>query len=55
MQDDGKGLRRWLAGAVVVDDVPEGVVVAGIPARVIKDVADTASEKIEVVDILRRL
>ena len=43
------------AGAVVVDDVPEGVVVAGIPARVIKDVADTASEKIEVVDILRRL
>lgn len=43
------------AGAVVVDDVPEGVVVAGIPARIIKDVSDTASEKIEVVDLLRKL
>lgn len=43
------------AGAVVVDDVPEGVVVAGVPARVIKSVAETAAEKIEVVDLLRKL
>ena len=43
------------AGAVVVDDVPSGVVVAGVPARIIKDVADTAAEKIEVVDLLRKL
>lgn len=43
------------AGAVVVDDVPEGVVVAGVPARVIKDAADTDAEKIEVVDLLRKL
>ncbi len=43
------------AGAVVVDDVPEGVVVAGVPARIIKSVADTAAEKIEVVDLLRKL
>lgn len=43
------------AGAVVVDDVPAGVVVAGVPARIIKDAADTAAEKIEVVDLLRKL
>ena len=43
------------AGAVVVDDVPAGVVVAGVPARVIKSVAETAAEKIEVVDLLRKL
>ena len=43
------------AGAVVVDDVPAGVVVAGVPARVIKDASDTAAEKIQVVDLLRKL
>ena len=43
------------AGAVVVDDVPAGVVVAGVPARVIKDAYDTAAEKIQVVDLLRKL
>lgn len=43
------------AGAVVVDDVPAGVVVAGVPARVIKSVAETNAEKIEVVDLLRKL
>lgn len=43
------------AGAVVVEDVPEGVVVAGVPARVIKAVSDTAADKIEVVDLLRKL
>ena len=43
------------AGAVVVEDVPAGVVVAGVPARILKAVADTAAEKIEVVDLLRKL
>ena len=43
------------AGAGVVDDVPAGVVVAGVPARVIKDASDTAAEKIQVVDLLRKL
>lgn len=43
------------AGAVVVDDVPAGVVVAGVPARVIKDASDTAAEKLEIVDLLRKL
>jgi 2,3,4,5-tetrahydropyridine-2,6-dicarboxylate N-acetyltransferase len=43
------------AGAVVICDVPPGVVVAGTPARVIKEVKDTAAEKIEIVAALRRL
>lgn len=43
------------AGAVVVDDVPAGVVVAGVPAKIIKDVSDTAAEKLEIVDLLRKL
>ncbi len=43
------------AGAVVIDDVPAGTVVAGVPARVIKSAEDTASEKIEIVDLLRQL
>ena len=34
------------AGAVVVDDVPAGVVVAGVPAKIIKDASDTAAEKL---------
>ena len=43
------------AGAVVVDDVPPAVVVAGVPAKIIKDASDTASEKLEIVDLLRKL
>jgi 2,3,4,5-tetrahydropyridine-2-carboxylate N-succinyltransferase/tetrahydrodipicolinate N-acetyltransferase len=43
------------AGAVVIEDVPAGSVVAGVPAKVIKNVADTAGEKIEIVDALRAL
>ncbi|MDR1953869.1 MAG: 2,3,4,5-tetrahydropyridine-2,6-dicarboxylate N-acetyltransferase [Clostridiales Family XIII bacterium] len=43
------------AGAVVIDDVPEGAVVAGIPAKVIKRRADTAEEKIGIVEALRAL
>lgn len=43
------------AGAVVVSDVPAGVVVAGVPAKIIKDAADTDAEKLEIVDLLRKL
>jgi len=42
------------AGAIVVTDVPPGVVVAGSPARVIKKTADVAPEKIAIVGKLRR-
>lgn len=43
------------AGAVVVDDVPENVVVAGIPARVIKEIDEKTRSKTEIVDGLRKL
>ena len=43
------------AGAVVVEDVPAGAVVAGVPARVIKRAADVAEGKIALVDALRSL
>ena len=43
------------AGAVVIDDVPAGSIVAGVPARVVKNREDTAREKIEIVDALRKL
>lgn len=43
------------AGAVVIEDVPAGAVVAGVPARIIKSADDTAAEKIEIVDALRQL
>ena len=42
-------------GAVVVEDVPAGAVVAGVPARVIKQAADVAEGKIALVDALRSL
>ena len=43
------------AGAIVVDDVPAGTVVAGVPARVIKDKINVASSKTELIEALRRL
>jgi len=44
------------AGAVVVRDVPPGVVVAGVPAKVIKRVGDIKEkEKISLVQILRKI
>ena len=43
------------AGAVVIDDVASDTVVAGVPARVIKNVADIAKGKIEIKDELRKL
>lgn len=35
------------AGAVVVSDVPDGKVVVGNPARIIKDVSELASDRVE--------
>lgn len=43
------------AGAVVTTDVPAGVVVAGMPARIIKDVDSKTEEKTEIVEDLRKL
>ena len=43
------------AGAVVVEDVPENVVVAGCPAKIIKKKDENATAKTELVDALRTL
>ena len=42
------------AGAVVTENVPENVVVAGMPARVIKNVDDKTASKTELVEELRK-
>ena len=43
------------AGAVVIEDVPPHTVVAGCPARVIKQVDDRTAGKTALVDVLRTL
>lgn len=43
------------AGAVIIEDVPENAVVAGIPGRIIKMKDDKAIEKTQIVDSLRQL
>lgn len=43
------------AGAIVVDDVPENVVVAGVPARIIKKIDEKTMSKIEIKQELRQL
>lgn len=43
------------AGAIVIEDVPENVVVAGTPARIIKQKDDKATEKTALVQALRSL
>lgn len=42
------------AGSVVVKDVPENVVVAGIPAKIIKNVDEKTKGKTELLDDLRK-
>lgn len=43
------------AGSVVTEDVPQGSVVAGSPARVIKQASEVQNGKIEIVEALRNL
>jgi len=43
------------AGAVVIDDVPPNVVVAGIPARIIKTIDEKTKSKVEIKQELRQL
>ena len=42
------------AGAVVTENVPEGVVVAGMPAKIIKNVDEKTASKTELVEELRK-
>lgn len=42
------------AGSVVTEDVPEGVVVAGSPARIVKYVDDKTKNKTQILDDLRK-
>ncbi|GMA50889.1 2,3,4,5-tetrahydropyridine-2,6-dicarboxylate N-acetyltransferase [Alicyclobacillus contaminans] len=43
------------AGAVVIEDVPPHVVVAGVPARIIKQIDEKTQSKIEIKQELRQL
>jgi len=43
------------AGSVVLDDVPANTVVAGVPARVIKQKDEKTISKTELIDLLRTL
>ncbi|OPJ59040.1 2,3,4,5-tetrahydropyridine-2,6-dicarboxylate N-acetyltransferase [Clostridium oryzae] len=42
------------AGSVVTEDVPEGVVVAGSPAKIVKYVDDKTKNKTQILDDLRK-
>ena len=42
------------AGSVVTEDVPAGVVVAGSPAKIIKEVDDKTKDKTQLLDDLRK-
>ncbi len=42
------------AGSVVTENVPSGVVVAGTPAKIIKNVDEKTASKTEIVDDLRK-
>lgn len=43
------------AGSIVIQDVPAGVVVAGVPARVVKQKDEQTNQKSALVDALRNL
>ena len=42
------------AGAVVTENVPSGVMVAGMPAKIIKNIDDKTKSKTELVEGLRK-
>lgn len=44
-----------VAGAIVTQDVPENVVVAGVPARIIKEIDSQTQQKTALEDALRTL
>ena len=44
-----------VAGAIVTQDVPAGAVVAGTPAKVIKQTSEVQDSKREIVAALRKL
>lgn len=43
------------AGSVVIEDVAPGIVVAGVPARVVKKKDEKSAQKTELIDALREL
>lgn len=43
------------AGAIVTKDVPAGAVVAGVPARVVKQASEVEAGKVDIVSALRNL
>jgi len=49
------GKNAVAAGSVVLDDVPDNAVVAGVPARVIKQKDEKTISKTELIDLLRTL
>jgi 2,3,4,5-tetrahydropyridine-2,6-dicarboxylate N-acetyltransferase len=50
----GKG-SRVAAGAIVIEDVPPNTLVAGVPARVIKEIDEKTLSKTEIMQALRTL
>lgn len=50
----GKGA-RVAAGAIVIEDVPPNTLVAGVPARIIKEIDEKTLSKTEIIQALRQI